>query len=87
MKGKKFLAMILSAALGMPTFAACGRRVVEPEKKTTETEAETETEETENSEEVTEETETENVDEDDILHSLQEKALCLPAEPVHGILH
>lgn len=53
MKGKKFLAMILSAALGMSTFAACGRRVVEPEKKTTETEAETETEETENSEEVT----------------------------------
>lgn len=47
MKGKKFLAMILSAALGMSTFAACGRRVVEPEKKTTETEAETETEETE----------------------------------------
>lgn len=43
MKGKKFLAMILSAALGMSTFAACGRRVVEPEKKTTETEAETET--------------------------------------------
>lgn len=82
--------MILSAALGMSTFAACGRRVVEPEKKTTETEAETGTEETENSEEVTEETEeteTENVDEDDILHSLQEKALCLPAEPVHGILH
>ena len=41
MKGKKFLAMILSAALGMSTFAACGRKVVEPEKKTTETEAET----------------------------------------------
>lgn len=70
MKGKKFLAMILSAALGMSTFAACGRRVVEPEKKTTETEAETETEETENSEEVTEETETENVDEDDIFAQL-----------------
>lgn len=70
MKGKKFLAMILSAALGMSTFAACGRRVVEPEKKTTETEAVTETEETENSEEVTEETETENVDEDDIFAQL-----------------
>lgn len=73
MKGKKFLAMILSAALGMSTFAACGRRVVEPEKKTTETEAETGTEETENSEEVTEETEeteTENVDEDDIFAQL-----------------
>ena len=53
MKGKKFLVMILSAALGMSTFAACGSRVVESEKKTTETEAETETEETENSEEVT----------------------------------
>ena len=87
MKGKKFLAMILSAALGMSTFAACGRRVVEPEKKTTETEAETETEETENSEEVTEETETENVMKMTFLHSLQKKALCLPAEPVHGILH
>ena len=70
MKGKKFLVMILSAALGMSTFAACGSRVVEPEKKTTETEAETETEETENSEEVTEETETENVDEDDIFAQL-----------------
>ena len=33
MKGKKFLAMILSAALGMSTFAAFGRRVVEPSKK------------------------------------------------------
>lgn len=70
MKGKKFLAMILSAAFGMSTFAACGRRVVEPEKKTTETEAETETEETENSETVTEVTETENVDEDDIFAQL-----------------
>ena len=70
MKGKKFLVMILSAALGMSTFAACGSRVVESEKKTTETEAETGTEETENSEEVTEETETENVDEDDIFAQL-----------------
>ena len=35
MKGKKFLAMILSAALGMKKFAAIGRRVVEPEKKNT----------------------------------------------------
>ena len=26
MKGKKFLAMILSAALGMSMFAACGSR-------------------------------------------------------------
>ena len=33
MKGKKFLVMILSAALGMSTFAACGSRVVESEKR------------------------------------------------------